>query len=344
MSREEIQRLLGGYATDTLSEAERSALFAAALEDQELFEALAKEQALRDVLQDAAARQQLIEALETKRQPIAARAWRWVLVPAGLAVAVGAMALLIVGGFDLRRAKPPARRQAVVADAIALQPAPPAPPAAAPLSNIRPRTAPRRLLRLPAPSTPEPSAPLPPPPELTASRNSAMPAGALAGAAGAAGAANQMNPAMPAPVLSFAARSSAPVARLKGMPMASLKKAEVAIGYALLLKGADGLYAPAPPGAVFHAGDSVRIQVAPKAAGYIYLYRRNTSGGWEPIATQAVEEGQGYVLPAVGGLQSDAPAQVELLLVLSRAEQNATGGALAANTSAGSLKITLEFR
>src|ERR1017187_9537418 len=51
MSREEIQKLLGGYATDTLSEAERRALFEAAIEDQELFDALAKEQALRDVLQ-----------------------------------------------------------------------------------------------------------------------------------------------------------------------------------------------------------------------------------------------------------------------------------------------------
>jgi hypothetical protein len=63
MSREEIQKLLGGYATDTLSEAERQALFAAALEDQDLFDALAKEQALREMLFDPAARQQVIEAL-----------------------------------------------------------------------------------------------------------------------------------------------------------------------------------------------------------------------------------------------------------------------------------------
>jgi len=36
MTQEEIHKLLGGYATNTLTEAERNALFAAALDDQEL--------------------------------------------------------------------------------------------------------------------------------------------------------------------------------------------------------------------------------------------------------------------------------------------------------------------
>src|ERR1035438_3145904 len=96
MSREEIQKLLGGYATDTLSEAERRALFEAAIEDQELFDALAKEQALRDVLHDPSARQQLIEALGPAREPVAARAWRWLRQPAALAMAGGMAGLLIL--------------------------------------------------------------------------------------------------------------------------------------------------------------------------------------------------------------------------------------------------------
>ena len=41
MSPEEIKKLLGGYATGTLTAEEQQALFAAALEDQELFDALA---------------------------------------------------------------------------------------------------------------------------------------------------------------------------------------------------------------------------------------------------------------------------------------------------------------
>ena len=52
MSPQEIEKLLGGYATDTLTEEERSTLFAAALDNQALFDALADEQALRDLLQD----------------------------------------------------------------------------------------------------------------------------------------------------------------------------------------------------------------------------------------------------------------------------------------------------
>ncbi len=40
MTQDEIRRLLGGYATNTLTDGERTALFEAALEDQELFDAL----------------------------------------------------------------------------------------------------------------------------------------------------------------------------------------------------------------------------------------------------------------------------------------------------------------
>jgi len=45
---DEIRRLLGGYATGTLTDDERTLLFSAALEDQSLFDALADEEALRE--------------------------------------------------------------------------------------------------------------------------------------------------------------------------------------------------------------------------------------------------------------------------------------------------------
>ena len=44
MKPTEAAKLLGGYATGTLSEAERQALFAAALDRQELFDALMDEE------------------------------------------------------------------------------------------------------------------------------------------------------------------------------------------------------------------------------------------------------------------------------------------------------------
>ena len=55
MKREDIEKLLGGYTAGTLTPAEREALFAAALEDQQLFEMLAREEPLRELLQDPAA-------------------------------------------------------------------------------------------------------------------------------------------------------------------------------------------------------------------------------------------------------------------------------------------------
>ena len=56
MTDEDIQNLLGGFATDTLTDRERELLFTASLSNQELFNALADDQALRELLSDPAAR------------------------------------------------------------------------------------------------------------------------------------------------------------------------------------------------------------------------------------------------------------------------------------------------
>ena len=70
MKREEIRKLLGGYATNTLTETEREALFTAALSDQDLFDAIAGEQPLRELLDDPAVRQRLLRSLGPKREPV----------------------------------------------------------------------------------------------------------------------------------------------------------------------------------------------------------------------------------------------------------------------------------
>ena len=64
MKPEEVRQLLGGYASGTLSEAERKLLFAAALDDQELFDAMADEQALKDLLDDPESRGYLQAVLD----------------------------------------------------------------------------------------------------------------------------------------------------------------------------------------------------------------------------------------------------------------------------------------
>jgi hypothetical protein len=105
MNREDIQKLLGGYATGTLTPEEQQALFAAALEDQEIFDALGREQALRDLLRDPSAKAQLLAALEA---PAVERAgfWSWMRRPmvAGLATAcVAGIAILAVWQGTRRR-------------------------------------------------------------------------------------------------------------------------------------------------------------------------------------------------------------------------------------------------
>src|ERR1035441_748727 len=88
MSPEDIKKLLGGYATGTLTTEEQQALFAAALEDQELFDALAREQSLRDLLRDPAARAELLCALDTPASRPGGF-WQWLRRPivVGLATA-----------------------------------------------------------------------------------------------------------------------------------------------------------------------------------------------------------------------------------------------------------------
>lgn len=92
MAEEELEKLLGGFAADTLTPEERAQLYKAALQDQQLFNALADEQALKELLADPAVRRRLLQALN---QPGASEAggylpWLdWLRRPAGLALAGG---------------------------------------------------------------------------------------------------------------------------------------------------------------------------------------------------------------------------------------------------------------
>lgn len=76
MSPEDIRKLLGGYATGTLTDAERNLLFTAALEDQALFDALADEEALRALLSDSAVRGELLAVIDEKSDASQREAWR----------------------------------------------------------------------------------------------------------------------------------------------------------------------------------------------------------------------------------------------------------------------------
>ena len=134
MSPEEIKKLLGGYATGTLTAEEQQALFAAALEDQELFDALAREQSLRDLLRDPAARAELLSALDTPASRFGF--WQWLRRPAvaGLATAC-VLAIAVIAVWQETRVSPMKPAPMIVAELRN------EPPATAPLPEIPSSTA-----------------------------------------------------------------------------------------------------------------------------------------------------------------------------------------------------------
>jgi hypothetical protein len=169
MNRDDIQKLLGGYATGTLSPEERQALFEAALTDQELFDALAREEPLRDVLSDPAARAHLLAAIDNAAAPWYRQWWRPMVVIAAAVVAVVGVAvwehsrepkLLTVAKVELPRFRPPA---AVPETAAPNLPPPPEVKRAVPAMNLPPLP-----MAKPVPSPPPifaaPAAAPPPPP------------------------------------------------------------------------------------------------------------------------------------------------------------------------------------
>lgn len=99
MSDQDLHKLLGGYATNTLTDEEREALFAAALHDQQLFDALANEHVLKELLQDPVARARIVAALDTPTKLETERPWTailaWIRRPTHLGLA-GSLATALI--------------------------------------------------------------------------------------------------------------------------------------------------------------------------------------------------------------------------------------------------------
>ncbi len=96
MTQDEIRKLLGGYSTNALTEGERAALFEAALEDQDLFNALQNEDALREALADPVSLAQVRQALA---EPTRRASWTgrpWLIGTAGVALASAIVIAVLV--------------------------------------------------------------------------------------------------------------------------------------------------------------------------------------------------------------------------------------------------------
>ena len=106
MSEHDLEKMMGGFAADTLTPKEKQTLYTAALQDQQLFNALADEQALKELLADPDVRRRLLASLEQKSASGAGGSLSWLdwfRRPAGLAFAGGlaAAALAVVLGIRI---------------------------------------------------------------------------------------------------------------------------------------------------------------------------------------------------------------------------------------------------
>lgn len=115
---ESWDKLLSGYATDTLTEEEKRRLFEAALHDQTLFDALADDEALKTLLADPEARRRILASLQEQEPPEQTSAerggWRdWFRAQSSLAWAgsLAAVGLVLIFGWQIEKEWGPAVRQ-----------------------------------------------------------------------------------------------------------------------------------------------------------------------------------------------------------------------------------------
>jgi hypothetical protein len=309
MTDEDIRKLLGGYATDTLSEEEQKALFEAALHDEKLFAALADEHALREMLNDPGHRAGVLRALRP-----APSGWKRWMMPVGVAAS-----LVVIASVVYVSQRPPVR--------IAVETAKVTVPPAAP--EIR------REAAATAPSTSAARAPVAAPERRkTVDRAEPLrekPVGKEESKANASNAQAVVS-ALPDPVAAAAPPSpppsevrlpsrapssesvevqastpqlSADVAISTGarlIPVRTMKGMVNSAGkvqYTILKRGPDGQFKPVDAGSTFQPADAVRLNVEAEESGFLAVSQTEPA----KILFQGVVRKQVPVtVPATGSL------------------------------------------
>jgi cytoskeletal protein RodZ len=277
MTQDEIRKLLGGYATNALSADERRTLFEAALEDQELFNALQNEDALRELLADPVLRDQVRSALATPTRTTPREGFSWRRWSLGVAITAAA-AVIVIAVMNRAKAPEPSTQpvQMARAEPKQVEPAPEAaaPPVAekrsTPAGAARQRAIPAPTLAAPtrAPSASNEvaskSEPEPPPAlkkqSIRASRPQAAALQLESAQRDAAPAATSFGAASVAPVIPEAVRQQFAAGFAANAPLyqGPLVRFSVARG------GQDG--------------DAVRVDVSTAIAGYLALYHVDAAG------------------------------------------------------------------
>jgi hypothetical protein len=290
MTPEEIHKLLGGYAANTLTEGERASLFEAALEDQTLFDALHNEDALRELLADPVTREQVRLALQPARRiPWMRRPW--LIGTAGVAVAAMVTVAIVIS-----------QRRPVQQAVLQIAPTQITPtqivgnPVESKPSELKPETP--RIKRAQRDIKSAAAISAPPPAPLAA----APVAGLVVQ--------DQVQQASKSQdiQLTTGAINGAPV----GQPLPGPRKQELTAGVA----GKAALYSgPLVRYSLLRSGPSgaaIRIEVVSQVAGYLALYRVDDVGQWQrvyPVTAPeiAIAANTAYQIPenpiALGGAQ-----------------------------------------
>src|SRR5258708_3460800 len=353
MTNEEIRKLLGGYATNTLTDAERKVLFEAALDNQELFNAMQEEQALKDLLSDPVSREQVRQALATPAPARRAAAWwsQW-WAWGGAASAVVA-SILIVTIIKWNPGQP--QRQEVAATPVmkrAEQQPAPLTKEAAPASKPEPARAKTFRKSPPAvgPSQRKDEVTLavqaPPPPPAPAQERESAPTQSVAsaGAPGSQNVGHSQNSQVPqnAPtqnsleqVQVSPAVSGFRDAGPRGTAMAQLATGlggRIGTGplrFSLMKRDPNGDFVPIPAtNPDLKKGDTVQLRVVPVLAGYITLSQLDRSGTWRRVFPSSgpgipVVANSPYNLPAAPIEVTDKDEKFRVTLSLATPETKA---------------------
>jgi len=340
MTNEEIRKLLGGYATNTLTDTERKVLFEAALDDQELFNAIQEEQALKDLLSDPVSREQVRQALEKpapeKRPGVWwSQWWAW-----GSAASAVVAAVLIVAVIRLNPPKPETKEVASLTTTSA-SPKPADQPASLALS--RPEPARAKTVR-PAPLAggrsqrkdevsaavgppPPPPASAPPPP--AEARESAAPRSVSSSGAPAVqnaghsqdrnsqnSAANTQNAIVnqaPAAQEQFQLPAAASSLRDAGQRVATPARfapglagayAGGPLRFSLMKRDSNGDFVALQTNPDLKKGDAVQLRVVPALSGFVSLSQLDQSGTWRRVFPSS-----GPGIPVVANNPYSLPAE-----------------------------------